>query len=165
MQVSCDCDPAQRTHDADDRLQALAELDRYCAEPVIENGIEDGLDLLWYWQTKRYEYPLLYRIALDILPAQASSVSCERFFSSAKETDTLRRNRLSPELMEVLQFLKSYYRRESLSFTEDFVARPEDYAIEGPLTEYAYNELRNVGPEGADELRFLLADSTESSHT
>ena len=39
----------------------------------------------------------------DDKPAQASSVPCERLFSSGKETCTARRNRLQPHLMEALQ--------------------------------------------------------------
>jgi hypothetical protein len=55
---------------------------------------------------------------MDILPIQASAVPCERVFSSAKETTTPRRNRISPELMEMLQILKFSIRNgRSLSFT------------------------------------------------
>jgi len=43
---------------------------------------------------------------MDILPIQASSVLCERVFSSSKETITARRNSLSPCLVEALQLLK-----------------------------------------------------------
>jgi len=43
---------------------------------------------------------------MDILPIQASSVPCERVFSSSKETITARRNSLGPCLVEALQFLK-----------------------------------------------------------
>ncbi len=43
---------------------------------------------------------------MDILPIQASSVPCERVFSSSKETTTARRNKLSPKLVEALQVLK-----------------------------------------------------------
>jgi hypothetical protein len=43
---------------------------------------------------------------MDILPIQASSVPCERVFSSSKETITARRNSLSPHLVEALQLLK-----------------------------------------------------------
>ena len=43
---------------------------------------------------------------MDILPIQASSVSCERVFSSSKETITAKRNSLSPRLVEALQLLK-----------------------------------------------------------
>ena len=43
---------------------------------------------------------------MDILPIQASSVPCERVFSSSKETTTPRRNKLKPDLVEALQLLK-----------------------------------------------------------
>jgi len=56
---------------------------------------------------------------MDILPIQASSVPCERVFSSSKETVTARRNSLSPKLMEALQLLKfSTKQGRGLSFTK-----------------------------------------------
>lgn len=58
---------------------------------------------------------------MDILPIQASSVPCERVFSSSKETVTARRNSLSPKLMEALQLLKfSTKQGRGLSFTKGF---------------------------------------------
>jgi hypothetical protein len=66
---------------------------------------------------------------MDILPIQASAVPCERVFSSAKETITPRRNRITPELMEALQILKySLRHKESLNFTAGL--REEEEAIE-----------------------------------
>jgi hypothetical protein len=47
---------------------------------------------------------------MDYLPIQASSVPCERVFSSSAETDTKKRNRISPLLMEALQILKYDYK-------------------------------------------------------
>ena len=55
---------------------------------------------------------------MDILPAQASSVPCERLFSSGKETYTARRNRIQPNLMEALQAFKLSSRNGSLNLTE-----------------------------------------------
>jgi hypothetical protein len=56
---------------------------------------------------------------MDILPIQASSVPCERVFSSSKETITARRTSLSPRLVEALQLLK-YESKQSrgISFIE-----------------------------------------------
>jgi hypothetical protein len=54
---------------------------------------------------------------MDYLPIQATSVPCERVFSSAKETDTAKRNRISPVLMEALQLLKFSLKKERLDFT------------------------------------------------
>jgi hAT family C-terminal dimerisation region len=52
-------------------------------------------------------YPTLGRIALDVLPAQASSVACERIFSGSKQIATDRRSRLGPEAFEQLVMMKS----------------------------------------------------------
>lgn len=54
---------------------------------------------------------------MDYLPVQATSVPCERVFSSAKETDTAKRNRINPVLMEALQLLKFLLKKERLNFT------------------------------------------------
>jgi hypothetical protein len=54
---------------------------------------------------------------MDFLPIQASSVPCERVFSSAAETDTKKRNRISPALMEALQMLKFMLKKKRLDFT------------------------------------------------
>ena len=62
---------------------------------------------------------------MDYLPIQASSVPCERVFSSSAETDVKKRNRLKPEFMEALQILKYSLKTKRLSFTEDLVI-PED---------------------------------------
>ncbi|KAJ7724397.1 hypothetical protein B0H16DRAFT_1231936, partial [Mycena metata] len=81
-------------------------------------------------------------------------VPCERVFSSSKETCTMRRSRLSAELLEILQFLKYMFKQQRLDFTADFLAKEEDYTIEGDLTEYAIRELVLNG--GIEELEELL---------
>jgi hAT family C-terminal dimerisation region len=56
---------------------------------------------------------------MDIIPIQASSVPCERVFSSGKETMAPRRSRISAHLMECLQILKFSIRKgRALKFTE-----------------------------------------------
>jgi hypothetical protein len=55
-------------------------------------------------------YPTLARIALDILPLQASSVPCERLFSASKQTADDRRARLGAERFEELQIMKFAWR-------------------------------------------------------
>ncbi|QRW04461.1 hAT family dimerization protein [Ceratobasidium sp. AG-Ba] len=92
---------------------------RYMAEVDAElaRGSWKGLTTnRWYGQARRYEFPLLYEIAMNVLPVQASSVSSERVFSSSKLTCTRERTRISPENMEYLQVLKhAVHRRSSRS--------------------------------------------------
>lgn len=76
-------------------------------------------------QISRHEYPKLFRVAMNYLPIQASSVPCEHVFSSAGETDTKRRNRISPVLMEALQILKFIYKKDRLNFTAGFKTMDE----------------------------------------
>lgn len=74
------------------------------------------LRILYYdSQINAAEYPTIFAMALDYLPIQATSVPCERVFSAAALTDTPRRNRMKPELMEALQMTKFSIRRERLN--------------------------------------------------
>ena len=86
---------------------------------------------------------------MDYLPIQASAVPCERVFSSAKETVTARRNRISSDLMEALQVLKYFIvRGRSISFTDgmDKEARSawSEHAAERPCWETRRASVRFV---------------------
>lgn len=75
---------------------------------------------------------------MDVLPVPATSVPCERIFSSAKETDTLRRNRKGADLMEALQVLKFAVNKGSanfLNFTGGTSKEDETRALEDYLEE------------------------------
>ncbi|KAJ3555147.1 hypothetical protein NP233_g12277 [Leucocoprinus birnbaumii] len=90
-----------------------AEVDAYLTKPSIA-----GVGVIEYWQLNQSHYPTLFTAALDFLAIQSSAVPCERVFSSAKETMTDRRNKISHGLMEELQMLKFRFRgSSSLNFT------------------------------------------------
>jgi hypothetical protein len=65
--------------------------------------------------------PTFFKISLDFLPIQASSVPSERVFLSSAETDTKKRNHINPELMEALQMLKFALKQSCLNFTKDWL--------------------------------------------
>jgi hypothetical protein len=70
-------------------------------------------------QEHQNQYPRIFRLAMDIIPIQASSVPCERVFSSGKQTMSPRRSRISAQLMEALQILKFSIRKETpLKFSD-----------------------------------------------
>jgi hypothetical protein len=98
---------------------------------------------------------------MDVLPAQASAVPCERVFSSSKETCSQCRNRLSPKLMEALQMLKFSYKQDQLSFADDLLAQEKDYTITGPVTPCTITELVRAGR--LQELDDLLANVEAST--
>ena len=57
-------------------------------------------------------------MSLDFLPIQASAVPSERVFLSSVETDTKKRNRINPVLMEALQMRKFALKQSRLDFTK-----------------------------------------------
>ena len=70
-------------------------------------------------QEHQHQYPRIFHLAMDIIPIQASSVACERVFSSRKQMMTPQRGRISAKLMEALQMLKFSIRKESpLKFSD-----------------------------------------------
>ncbi|KIJ31511.1 hypothetical protein M422DRAFT_101791, partial [Sphaerobolus stellatus SS14] len=71
-------------------------------------------------------YPRLFRLALDYLPAQASSVPSEHVFSAGGETDRHHGNRISPALFEQLQMLKFMLKKAHLDFCEKWRVTDED---------------------------------------
>ncbi|KAN0114259.1 Ribonuclease H-like domain containing protein [Russula decolorans] len=73
----------------------------------------------------KYTAASLSPLETDILHFwEASSVPCERVFSSAKETDTVKCNRIHPVLMEALQTLKFSLKKERFNFTSGWQTAP-----------------------------------------
>nr|GAT52974.1 HAT dimerization [Mycena chlorophos] len=89
--------------------------------------------------------PVLRSMARDFLPIQGSATSAERAFSSGGRTGTKLRNRLTPEIFEALQLLKSAYRNGHISATTD-AGRHLDTII-AELNEQDFGFL---GVDGAD---------------
>ncbi len=80
---------------------------------------------------------------MDILPIQASSVPCERVFSSSKETITARRNSLSPCLIEALQVLKYATKQgRGISFIEGLDGAEELIELEKKEKGQSVEDLR-----------------------
>lgn len=95
------------------------------------------------------DYPTLHKIAMDYLPVQASSVPSERAFSSASETDTRRRNRIRPELMEMIQLLKHLYNRTDFDMMVDELTPDimmvsdhgtDEYLLQNPQSSAAWGD-------------------------
>ncbi|QRV80869.1 hypothetical protein RhiJN_08884 [Ceratobasidium sp. AG-Ba] len=126
--------PATRPNtDARDQMLVDEEFARYMEDKTVSNEQMGSFDLTEYWKVHQYTYPLIFRIAMDVLPVQASSVSSERVFSSSKQTCTSDRNRITPENMEYLQVLKHALirrRRESPTALENDDLDPVSHMFE-----------------------------------
>lgn len=100
-------------------------------ESYLDANLEATTDVVGWWgvstpflswivvlilvQTHSSQYPILAWIARDYLPIQGSATPSERAFSNASLTDSKQRNRLTPEIFEALQILKSAYRNGHMS--------------------------------------------------
>ena len=76
------------------------------------------------------QYPTLSHMARDYLAIQGSTVPSERAFSSGGLTATTRRNRLSGDIFEALQILKSGYRNGHIRASEQAEAHFSTYVKE-----------------------------------
>ncbi|KFY49456.1 hypothetical protein V495_00589 [Pseudogymnoascus sp. VKM F-4514 (FW-929)] len=65
-------------------------------------------DILKYWQSKQYQYPLIASIAKDYLAIPATSADSERVFSVGGDIITKKRNRLSPSTLRYLLCLRNW---------------------------------------------------------
>jgi hypothetical protein len=83
-------------------------------------------------QVNEGSFPTLFAMAMDYLPIQASAVPCERIFSSSAETDTKKRNRISPLLMEALQMVKFHLKQNRLNFTDAWITQEKEMIEDRP---------------------------------
>nr|KAJ0202220.1 hypothetical protein LSAT_V11C600333530 [Lactuca sativa] len=93
----------------DDGLEKT-ELDDYLAEKLLPN--EEGFDILMWWKCNGSKFPILQKIARDILAIPISSVASESAFSMSGNKVTKQRNRLKAETVGVLMCSQSWLRKE-----------------------------------------------------
>lgn len=108
-------------------------------------------------QANRRTYPILFAIAMDYLPIQASSVACEHVFSSSAETDTKKRNRIVPELMEALQMLKYHYKKNRLDFSQT-AAVSQWEVMDDPKDPINADRTGLLGEDARDTIEQLIKD-------
>lgn len=73
----------------------------YCSEPPLPYAANPNL--LEEWRRMEGRFPVLAKMAFDILSIPAMSAECERIFSSAKHLLTDSRNKLLPESIEAVE--------------------------------------------------------------
>lgn len=103
-------------------------------------------------------FPTLFAIAMDYLPIQASAVPCERVFSSSAETDTKKRNRISPLLMEALQMLKYRFKKDRLNFMEHWLLSEKDLTEDDPEEDILPKLLDDDYQDAMDQAMRSIAD-------
>ncbi|XP_010236819.1 zinc finger BED domain-containing protein RICESLEEPER 2 [Brachypodium distachyon] len=92
---------------------ARSELDSYLKKTPITRS--DKFDILSWWQMNSVEFPILARMARDILDVPASTVASESAFSTGGRVISDYRSRLTPEAAEALICLQDWYRASGSS--------------------------------------------------
>ncbi|CAA0806583.1 Zinc finger BED domain-containing protein DAYSLEEPER [Striga hermonthica] len=84
----------------------MNELDKYMADPPLR--LSGQFDVLAWWKNQTDEYPVLSRIAHDLLAVQVSTVASESAFSAGGRVVDPFRSHLEPEIVEALICLKDW---------------------------------------------------------
>ncbi|CAH9073040.1 unnamed protein product [Cuscuta epithymum] len=115
---------------------ALNEITLYLTYEV-DFEENDDFDVLDWWKSKERTFPILARMAKQVLSMPVSTIAVEQEFSSAGNVLTASRSRLSAESLETLicyhDWLKAARRTQELSITpsQDFM---DDSTIDGGST-------------------------------
>jgi len=93
-------------HGADD----MNELDKYMVDPPLR--LSGQFDILAWWKNQADEYPILSKIARDLLAVQVSTVASESTFSAGGRVVDPFRSRLNPKMVEALICMKDWVAAE-----------------------------------------------------
>ena len=95
-------------------------------------------------------YPTLARIALDVLPIQASSIPCERLFSDGGWAAVRDRSRLGSERFEQLQMMKNAWRNNVVDLAAWNANMFEEILADDEGIVYYGKDLHNCDMENED---------------
>ncbi|KAK3226797.1 hypothetical protein Dsin_006659 [Dipteronia sinensis] len=95
--------PAQRS-----AASSRAELNKYLEAQFDVCEDTEKFDLLLWWKTYSYRYPVRSHLARDILVIPVSTVSSEQAFSTSKQIIEPRRSCLTPKTVEVLTCVRDW---------------------------------------------------------
>jgi len=84
---------------------------------------DESFDILLWWKENRKKYPILHRIAKDILACPPSTVAIESAFSAGRRILDDKRAALTPNTIKVLICLKDWQMAYNRSQDQP---RPED---------------------------------------
>ena len=84
----------------------MNELDKYMADSPLR--LSGHFDILAWWKNQIDEYPVLAKIARDLLAVQVSIVASESAFSAGGRVVDPFRSRLDPEMVQALICMKDW---------------------------------------------------------
>lgn len=94
------------------------ELDKYLRNDIPVTFTDGGAREWWLEPAQRIQYPLLSRMAVDILSIPAMSSEVERLFSTSKKTISEGRWKLKPLTIEALECSKAWHGLDLLTIDD-----------------------------------------------
>ena len=85
-----------------------SELDIYLSEDIVEE--DDSFDVLRWWKVNSDRFPVLSRMARDVLVVPVSTVASESAFSSGGRVLHVFRSSLTPKIVEALICISEWLR-------------------------------------------------------
>ncbi|GJW70991.1 zinc finger BED domain-containing protein RICESLEEPER 2 [Tanacetum coccineum] len=95
------------------------ELKKYLKEPRLELEDDEDFDILTWWKINSPRFPIVSRMAKDILCIQVSTVASESAFSASGRVLDPYRNSLAPNIVEALVCTQDWIRTSSRNITMD----------------------------------------------
>ena len=118
---------------ASSTTQQYLELKTYLQADVIESDQQKDFNILQWWQMRQARFPILSRLARDVLTIPVSTVSSESAFSTAGRILEERRTSLTSEMVEVLTCLRDWehaaIKSQHTTHNEDLVEQFENMYI------------------------------------
>ncbi|GJY72851.1 zinc finger BED domain-containing protein RICESLEEPER 2-like protein [Tanacetum coccineum] len=87
-------------------------------------------DVLGFWKTKKTMFPVLSRMAMDILSVQATSVASQSAFSTSGRVLSIRRTRLTLASLEMYMCLKDHLDAQERKQDKSTLETPVDFEDE-----------------------------------
>lgn len=97
---------------------AYLELDTYLEESVLPR-VQD-FDVLGWWRLNRSKYPILSKMAVEILSIPVSTVAGDHVFDTSNRKIDSHRSNLKPETLEALICTKDWMQYSSPKFSSEF---------------------------------------------
>ncbi|KAJ4784874.1 Zinc finger BED domain-containing protein DAYSLEEPER [Rhynchospora pubera] len=97
-----------------------SELDEYLGSDLDQASVDEEFDILTWWKMKVPKYPVLSRLARDILAVPISTVASESAFSTSGRVLSPVRNSLSDESIEALLCAQDWLRASITENGEHF---------------------------------------------
>ena len=120
-----------------DELMASTNYENEMVEDEFERWLSTKNDVyskhnnpLEYWSVKRFEYPRVARMAIDVLSIPAMAADCERTFSSAGSMVSPNRHRLDASTIAVTQTVRSWLRAGLLEGYDGLLKEMGDDMVE-----------------------------------